>query len=194
MTYGYCQDYHLSIVTPPAIEPITLDQALAHCHANSGVEDNWFIDQIKTVRQDAELFMRRAFIEQTLRVTFDTLPNFPILLPRPPLIEIESVTFYDLEDSSTAVDIADLLIDTFSNPGRFTINSGVSLPSVSLREINSIVIQYKAGYGSSADDVPRNIKQAMLLQLGYFYECRSGEAKDITQQYENLLNRQRIYL
>lgn len=194
MKFGYCQDYHFSVVTPPAIEPITLDQALVQCHANQGVEDDWFIDTITAVRQDAENFTRRAFIEQTLRVSFDGWPCFPVLLPRPPLIEIESVTLYDLEDSSTSINTSDLLIDVYSSPGRFTINSGYSLPSVSLRAVNSVVIQYKAGYGSSADDVPRNFKQAMLLHLGYLYECRSGEPAPITEQYKCLLNRQRMYL
>lgn len=194
MTFGYCQDYHLSVVTPPAIEPITLDQALVQCHANQGVEDDWFTDTITTVRQDAENFTRRAFIEQTLRITFDYWPGFPILVPRPPLIEIESFTLYDLEDNDTSIAISDLLVDTYSSPGRVCIDSGYSLPSVSLREINSVIIQYKAGYGSSAADVPKTFKKAMLLQLGYMYECRSGEATPITEQYKNLLNRQRMYL
>lgn len=194
MAFGYCQDYHFSVVTPPAVEPISLDQALVQCHANQGVEDDWFTETIKTVRQDAELYTRRAFIEQTLRISFDTWPCFPVLLPRPPLIEIESVTLYDLEDSSTSINVSDLLVDVYSSPGRFSFNSGYSVPSISLRELNSVVIQYKAGYGSIADDVPRNFKQAMLLHLSYLYESRSGEPAPINEQYENLLNRQRMYL
>lgn len=192
---SYCSDYHLSIVTPPAIEPLTLEQALVQCHANSGVEDDWFYETITAVREDAEKYQRRAYIEQTLRVTYDKLPSvMPILLPRPPLIEIESFSFFDVDDTESAVNLSDLLIDTYSQPGRVTFVNGYSMPSITLREINSIIIQYKAGYGDAADDVPRNIRQAMLLHLGYLYDCRSGEPEPITEEYHCLLNRQKIYL
>lgn len=194
MKYGYCNGYHLSVVTPPAVEPITLDEALVQCHANQGVEDEWFYETIKAVRLDAEMFVRRAFIEQTLRVTFDKFPSIPILLPRPPLISVESVSLYDIYNVETVIDISNLYVDTFNCPGRISINSGYSLPSVSLRELNSIVIQYKAGYGTTPDDVPNNLKQAMLLHLGFLYESRSGEPEPINEQYECLLKRQRLYL
>lgn len=192
---GYCSNYHLSIVTPPASEPLSLNQALVQCHANSGVEDDWFYDTITAVRLDAEKYQRRAYIEQTLRITYDNLPiNKPILLPRPPLIEIISFSFFDIDNNEISVDLNDLIIDSYSQPGRLTFVNGYSMPSITLREINSIVIQYKAGYGDSADDVPKNIKQAMLLQIGYLYDCRSGEPEPITKQYNDLLDRQRIYL
>ena len=194
MKYGYCNGYHFSVVTEPAVEPLSLDQALVQCHANAGVEDDWFYDAITAVRRDAEMFTRRAFIEQTLRITFDTMPCLPVLLPRPPLIEVESVSFFDLDDIETVMDAGDLLVDTFNCPGRLSFNNGVSVPGVSLRQLNSVVIQYKAGYGTTADDVPRNFKQAMLLHLGFLYDSRSGEPEPINEQYENLLNRQRLYL
>lgn len=189
-----CRNFHLSIVTEPAIEPITLDEALVQCHANQGVEDDWFYATIKAVRRDAELFTRRAFIEQSLRLTFDCLPDFPILLPRPPLIEVTSFSLFDIEDTETSISTSDLLIDTYSSPGRIAINAGYSFPTVSLRELNSIVIVYKAGYGTTADLVPDNLKQAMLLHLGYLYDARSGEPEPINEQYEDLLYRQKMWL
>lgn len=194
MKYGYCSGYHLSMVTAPTVEPITLDEALTQCHANEGVEDDWFIDTIKTVRQDAENFTRRAFLEQTLQVSYDGVPYFPILLPRPPLIEVDSINIYAIDNTETVLSISDFYVDTSSQPGRIAINHDYALPGISFREINSLIIQYKAGYGTTADTVPKGLKKAMLLQLGYLYDCRSGEPDDITKQYHDLLNRQRLYL
>ena len=195
MTYGYCADYHLSIVTEPAIEPVTLDEALVQCHANQGVEDDWFYSKISACRRDAEKYMRRAFIEQTLRITFDAWPNLPILLPRAPLISVESFKLYDTEDAETTIGTSNLLVDNYSSPARLSINSGYSIPSVSLRELNSIIIEYKAGYGTTADVVPDEVKAAILLQLGYLYNCRSGEEQaPITEQWKCLLDRSKLYL
>jgi uncharacterized phiE125 gp8 family phage protein len=191
---NYCNKYHLSLVTAPAVEPISLDQALAQCHANEGVEDDWFYETIKAVRQAAESFQRRAYIEQTLRVTYDELPAFPIMIPRPPLIEITSFSLFDTENTETVISLSDLLIDTYSQPGRVALNFGYSLPGITLRELNSVVIVYKAGYGSSASDVPTDMIKAMLLHLGYLNDIRSGEAIPITEQYQNLLNKHRISL
>jgi uncharacterized phiE125 gp8 family phage protein len=191
---NYCNKYHLSLVTAPAVEPISLDQALNQCHANEGVEDDWFYKTIKAVRLDAEAYQRRAYIEQTLRVTYDELPEFPIMIPRPPLIEITSFSLFDIENTETVISLSDLLIDTYSQPGRVALNFGYSLPGVTLRELNSVVIVYKAGYGTSASDVPDDMINAMLLHLGYLNDIRSGEAIAITEQYKNLLDRHRISL
>lgn len=191
---NYCNKYHLSIVTAPTVEPITLDEALVQCHANQGVEDDYFYDLIRTVREDAEKFTRRAFIEQSLRITFDGLPAFPIMIPRPPLIEVTSFSLFDIDDTETSIALSDLLIDTYSQPGRIALTHGYSLPSVTLRELNSIVIVYKAGFGTTATTVPRNAKMAMLMHLGYLNDCRSGEPEPITEEYECLLNRIRISL
>jgi uncharacterized phiE125 gp8 family phage protein len=191
---NYCNKYHLSIVTAPTIEPISLDEGLVQCHANQGVEDDWFYDTITAVRQDAEVFERRAFIEQSLRISFDGLPSFPIMIPRPPLIELTSFSLFDVNNDETSIDLSNLLIDTYSQPGRVTLSHGYSLPGVTLRELNSVVIVYKAGYGSTASSVPKDIRQAMLLHLGYLYNCRTGEPESIADEYSNLLNRHRIWL
>lgn len=191
---NYCNKYHLSVVTSPTVEPISLDDALTQCHANQGVEDDYFYDLIKAVREDAEKYTRRAFIEQSLRVTFDGLPDFPIMIPRPPLIEVTSFSLFDVDDTETLVDLSNLLIDTYSQPGRISLSHGYSLPSITLRELNSLVIVYKAGFGSTASTVPRNAKLAMMMHLGYLNDCRSGEPESITEEYECLLNRIKIYL
>lgn len=193
---SYCSGYHLSVVTEPAAEPISLDEALVQCHANAGVEDDWFYKTISVCRRDAEAFTRRAFIEQTLRITFDCWPGrFPILLPRPPLIEINSVSVYDTDSVETVIDPGNLLVDTFNSPGRVTFISGYSGPGVTLREINSFVIEYKAGYGATAANVPEDFQHAILLQLGYMYGIRNGEEPvPINDQWKYLLYRHKMWL
>lgn len=187
-------NWHVSIVTPPAIEPVTLDQALVQCHANAGIEDDWFTDAIRAAREEAEIYQRRAYIEQTVQLTFDTWPIMPILLPRAPTTEVISIKIYDIEDVETTIDVSNFLIDYDTCPARMTTISGYSLPSISLRDLASIKIQYTAGYGSSRDDVPRNIRQAILFYVAYMYENRSAEEEVVPKQFFHLLAPQRMYL
>lgn len=187
-------NWHVSIVTPPAIEPVTLDQALVQCHANSGVEDDWFTDAIRAAREEAEIYQRRAYIEQTVQLTYDTWPTMPILLPRSPVSDVSSFKLYDIEDTETSIAISNFLIDYDTSPARLTTISGYTLPSVSLRDLASIKIQYTAGYGSSRDDVPRNIKQAILFYVAYMYENRAAEVEVIPKQFFHMLAPQRMYL
>lgn len=200
-----CTNGHLTIVTPPSVEPVTLDDALEHCHANSGVEDNWFNRIIKAARIEAESFQRRAYIEQTLQLSFDQVPNFPIYLPRPPLIDVTGISVFDMENVETALTLTDFLIDTDSQPGRIMANYDFSYPGISNREMKSMVITYKAGYGSDASTVPDDVKNAMLFYIGYLYDHRAGELsyrfnvresefRREPKQFYDLLAKQRIYL
>lgn len=187
-------NWHVSIVTPPAIEPITLDQALEHCHANSGIEDDWFRDAITAARQEAEIYQRRAYIEQTIQLSFDTWPELPIYLPRAPAIEVSSVKLYDLEDTETSITTTNFLIDYSTSPARLTTIHGYEWPGVSLRDINSIQIQYTAGYGTAATDVPPKIRNAILFYIGYMYENRAAEIERVPPQFYHMLAPQRMYL
>lgn len=186
--------WHLSIVTPPAIEPVTLDQALSHCSANSGIQDDDFRDWIRAAREEAERFQRRAFIEQTLQLSFDNYPVFPIYLPRPPVTEVTSVKMYDIEDTETVVSVSDFLIDYNTSPARMTFAYGNVWPDVSLRDLNAIQIQYTAGYGDSTDDVPRYVKKAILFYVAYMYENRAAEVETVPKQFYHILSSQRMYL
>jgi uncharacterized phiE125 gp8 family phage protein len=66
----------------------------------------------------------------------------------------------------------DYFVDTKSNPGRGVLAYGKTWPTTTLRPANGIVIEFDAGYGDLASDVPKRVKQAMLLIIGHLYERR----------------------
>lgn len=189
-----CKNWHVSIVSPPLIEPVTLDEVLEHCHANPGVEDDWFQRQIVAARQEAEIRQRRAYIEQTILLTIDNWPDMPILLPRSPVISVDSVKVYDLDNVETVVDVADFYIDYDTNPVRMDFNNGETWPGVSLRNLSPIHIQYTAGYGSLRSDVPDYVKGAILIYIDHMNNNRGGEVPKVPKAFYDCLDKQRIYL
>ena len=47
-------------------------------------------------------------------------------------------------------------------------------PSETLRTSDAILIRYIAGYGATAASVPEEVKLAMLMMIGHFYENREA--------------------
>ena len=193
------------VVTPPDIEPVTLAEVTTQAHASVGVEDDWFTDQIVAARQIAEEFMNRAFIEQVLEVTYDDYPYFPILVPTAPVISIDQISIFDTDNtesilytSSTTTPsptTGDLTfnIDVNTEPARIDLDYGLTWPSTVLRDMSSVKIQYTAGYGDSADDVPSRIKSAIKLFVSHMYDNRNGEL-GIPDSFYNLLRPDRFYI
>jgi len=74
----------LKLVTPPAVEPVTLDEAKAHLRLDSNEDDTYVSALIAAARERVELFLRRALITQTFEFTLDGFPASPSLSSRIP--------------------------------------------------------------------------------------------------------------
>ena len=120
---------------------------------------------LPAARQWCENYQNRAYITQTWELALDKWPcERYIRLPRPPLIEVVSVTVTDDEGSESP--FLDYTLDTYSEPARII----GEWPKGRLADTNGIVIEYTAGYGSNASDVPENIRQAIILLTVHWFE------------------------
>jgi uncharacterized phiE125 gp8 family phage protein len=139
---------------------------------------------ITTARLLAEAFTGRAFITQTLTLQLDAFPppNLPwwdgvregsiaqwssaepILLPRPPLQAVTSVTWFDTTNAPTVFDAANYYVDAMSEPGRLVPSFGVAWPS-GVRARAAAHIVFTAGYGLNAGSVPVAVKEAILAHI-----------------------------
>jgi uncharacterized phiE125 gp8 family phage protein len=182
------------IVTQPAIEPVTAAEFKAQVR-DDALSDAEALAWVTTARAYIEEMNNLAIITQTWRLALDRWPSgrekwwdgvrqgsrtelygpssfSDVPLPRYPLQSITSVTTFDTGDNATAVTVADVFnVDTYRTPGRLALRFGQTWP-IALRETNAIVIDYVAGYGSAADDVPAPIKQGILLMAASLYENR----------------------
>lgn len=155
-------------ITPPAIEPVTLEEVKLHLRIDGNEEDSYLLGLITAARQRCEEYTRRAFISQKWEFALDGAVDM-IYLPRPPVEMIESVTL-DGEEV---------------DPANYTLlAANVFYPKVPLKVVNpgGLVIRYTSGYGDNAEHVPKQIRQAILMLIGHLYEAREGQAPQI--QYE----------
>lgn len=160
------------LITPPAVEPVSLDVAKAHLRVDDTYDDALIGNLIVSARRHLENICNRAFCTQTWAVVMDSWPFSDVIyLPKAPLQAIDSITYYDTEDATVILADTEYEVDAISEPGRIVLAVGKSWPCTNLRQSNGVEIRYTAGYGV-ADDVPQEIKQAMLLLIGQWYEIR----------------------
>jgi uncharacterized phiE125 gp8 family phage protein len=187
----------VTVVTPPAIEPVSLERALAQL--NGPLEQDAKIsDLITTARMDAESYTNRAFIQQTLRFTAGSCffvygaawtwrhwHGRGILLPRQPIVSVESVSYYDTDNA--AQDVAD---DNYylTAGGYLQFVSGYSYPSAYMRE-DALQIEYTAGYGTTAMSVPQPIRQAILLGVDLLWSPLTPDERKAMELARNELLR-----
>lgn len=151
--------------------------------------DNNISKLLKTAREAAESFQNRAYITQTWELSFDTFPQMPLEMPKPPLQSLVSVKLYDADGIEVSINITDFIVDADSEPGRITFKSEKTWPSITLREINAVKFQFKAGY-TDASKVPETVKQAILVHTDHRYENPDGD--DTPQAFYTLLWTDRI--
>jgi len=157
----------LQLNTPPAAEPVTLDQAKAWLRVESGGDEDALIAAlIPAARARAEWHTGRAFVTQAWTLWLDRAGS-AIELPLPPLQAVQSVTLYAPDGAATLLD-----------GGAYTV-AGQRLilaePPAKLRAADGIAVAFTAGYGD-AGDVPAPVAQAILQIVSALYDHRGSDA------------------
>jgi len=136
----------LRIITPPAIEPVTLAELKKHLRITHDDEDAILRTYLQAARMYAETTLCwRAFIEQELELTKDYFPSV-FSLPRPPLQSVTSITYRTRDGTVETIDPADYIVDTDSEPARIVPAVDERWPSDALYPVNAVRVRYTAGY------------------------------------------------
>jgi uncharacterized phiE125 gp8 family phage protein len=163
---------HWSVTTAPLKEPISVDELKTFGRIDGVDEDALLEGFIKSVREAAEGYLGRAFIEQSITLVMDFWPSGVIHIPRPPLISITEVRTVDEEDVATVYDSDNYYIITNDTPGRLVLKNGATPPQNTDRYFGGFEIEFKAGYGAAVTDVPQDIRDGLKLWATAFYEER----------------------
>ena len=115
-----------------------------------------------------------------------------IVLPYAPLSSVSSVKYYDSANAQQTITSTDYNVLKFINQkGFIEFVDGYSLPGLYPRA-DAIEIEFVAGYGSAASNVPDAILQATLLILGQMYEKREDSVSRLPKASEYILDPYRI--
>ena len=165
------------LITPPAVEPVTLSAAKNHLRVDHTDDDALISAMISGARQFAEKRTALAFITQTWELVIDEFPVNEIMIPLPPLQSV--IIKYDNPSGiETTLPANTYTVDNVSEPG-WVVPDG-SWPTV-FDGINAVRIQFVAGYNPGtgsppdlAENVPASLKSAILLHVGSLYAQRES--------------------
>lgn len=163
-------------MTPPASEPVSLALFKQHARANEAtIDDEAAMLYLASARRWLERETGRAFLNQTWRQTFDEPPSCAaaMLLTKAPLVSVTAVTSYSLTDVPTVMSNTTYFVNTTREPARIELHDGVSWPT-GLRLYSGMSVDYVAGYGTVDTDVPEDLRHAILLLAGHWYEYREA--------------------
>lgn len=211
---------NLTLLTPPAFEPVSLDQVYGHLRLTpSGSpaahpDDAMLTRHIATARREVERITHRALVRQQLRLSawgfyggdvrrigFWTVPpSLPLL--RPPLISVVSVQYHDEGNVLQTVATQDWYV-TDDMVAQLRLVDSVS-PVVRTRG-DAVRVTYWAGYpangspaGTSRADlianVPSECIDAILLGVELLYNPLSPEQRTALENArEALLSGLKVY-
>ena len=167
----------LTLVSGPALEPVSLDTAKSHCRVEVDEDDDLIESLVTVARRTAEHWRNEALITQTWNLLLDAWPEGDALrIPNPPLQSVSSITYKDTDGDEATFAAANYIVDTDKVPGAVVLAHGASWPGTALYPTSPITVQFVAGYGDTANDVPEEVRQAMLLMIGHWYENREEVA------------------
>jgi uncharacterized phiE125 gp8 family phage protein len=171
----------LELITPPAELPLTLQELKAQLRLEDSetAENALLMGYLRASILWTEDFLRRSLITQTWDLF---LPGFceVVVLPNPPLQSVGTISYLDTADASQTLGAAVYQTDMKADPGRLVRDPDESFPATSLL-VNAVTIRFTAGYGL-ANDVPEDIRLALLLLAGHWYEHREDTAMAAIQR------------
>lgn len=169
------------LITPAATHPVSLpeakyDRRLATDMVDAALphpDDTQLLRLIGAATRHCEEVTGRAFIAQTWERALDKFPTGSIELPRVPALAITSVRYIDVDGVEQVISSVDYVLDNASDYEAWVVPvSGLSWPTCA-NTPNAVKVTYQAGYGT-AEQVPDDIKSAILLLVGHFYENREA--------------------
>lgn len=174
-----------TLVTPPAEEPLGLQEAKDHLRETASVtqQDDVIAADILAAREHAEAVLGKHLITQTWTETFDAFPcvslknRFAAL--RLSLAPIQSVTELRYTDTSG--------VDTLLATSVYTLRKDRHPPEIALKygqtwpatrdEPDAVRVTVVVGYGDSPDAVPSEIRTWMKQYVENAFLNRGGSVQ-----------------
>lgn len=162
------------LISPPAVEPVTLAEAKAHLRLTGSDDDDYLAAQITAARIQVETATRRLLIDQVWRLYRDDWPTDGRLdLPLAPVTEVVEITTYDADGTPTTLPPSGWTVDTASTPARLRLTGAAP---ASTRAFNGLEIDVRCGYGPSGLSVPQPLRLAIMMLVARWWENREGFA------------------
>ncbi len=160
-------------VDPAPIYPVTLDQAKKQLRIDSDDEDDLIQGYIAAATEYAQQYCWAQFITAAFVERRDFFPASigPMQLARNPNPSVTSVQYLDTGGVLQTLPSTNYVVDPYIVPALIVPAYATYWPTTRWH-INDVTVTYTAGYGASQDNVPQEIRQAILLKVSQLFWAR----------------------
>jgi len=186
------------LLTAPATEPVTKAEAMAHSRIDTDAKDGVIDSLMVAARRRVESETGLALITQTWVGTLDAWPGTPaadlyslssfvegpislatgssdpIEIPKRPFQSVTSIKTLDEYGAEATVSSSLYFTALEGEPARGVVmlKIGQTWPTTVLAPRAGIRITFAAGFGDGPDDVPDDLRAAILMLASHWYENR----------------------
>ena len=151
----------VTTLTPSAALPLSLVEAKKHLRVDTSDDDAAVTAQLFAAVNSVESHIWRKLIVATLQLTLRKFPvvNNRILLPVPPLVSVDSITYTDDDDTLQTLATSAYNVVSYEDPGSIEPVYGTNWPTIRSKP-GGVTITFKAGYAAkitSVDDTANTI-------------------------------------
>lgn len=154
----------------PTTYPVTLDEAKAHCSLE-GIDDHdaYLWSLIEAAVMTVEARISRQIMPATWTLSLEYFPH-EIIVSKPPVSAVTSITYIDNDGVSQTVDTDDYQVDIASldSPARVKPVYGVTWPTTKSGTYGAVTVTFTTGYTT----VPKTIKHAILFLVAHWFRNR----------------------
>lgn len=180
---------NLTVITPPAEEPVSLASAKAFLRLGHDGEDALVSNLIASARARIEQESGLALVTQVMRLAWTAWPlslsGRGVALPRRPAIALDSV-FLVGPDGTLDEQTERFALDC----GRLRLRPWSWCPII--EKGGSVQVTFEAGFGA-ADEVPEDLKEACLRLVAALYSTRGSgtDGQGLPDAVQAILNARR---
>lgn len=157
--------YNLTI--DAASYPVTLTEAKLACEVSFADDDNYLNDLIAAASGVIQEKSGKQLITQTWTRTAPSACG-KVQIEKRPLIAVTSMSYYDRDDASQTLDVANFYVYKSEDRAWIEPKDGFDWPDLYDR-MDALSIVFTVGYAS----VPEELKQAILMLVRYWYDNRA---------------------
>jgi len=192
-------NFEYKLITPPTQNPITLSEAKAQLNITGSQDDIYIKSLILSATKFVEEYLNRQLVTQTWALYMDCFPcGQKIIIKKRPLASVVKVEYYPSDwnkvdarslyaatnyfvpEFTEGKDSAIFRFDDSSWPDTFTVTQAVRVEFIA---------------GQDPDDIPADIKQAILMAVTFLYENRGDccSESSLPGSVMGILQQNRVY-
>ena len=155
----------------PEALPVSLDELKLHARVDTDDFDDDLTLKLEATVRHVEEITRRALITQEWKLS---LPRFPfggreIVLPKGSLQAVGEITYLDLDGERQTLDEEAYAVGASTEPALVVPAYMTTWPAARIFR-DSVQITFTCGFGDAADDVPADLRHAIVLFAGWAFQ------------------------